>query len=350
MKQNLHDRHLAFRITSTDLQSDIDLETEENEKARIGGVWFESYHNFEEILDWLDDQVTLCGSQCSLFDIGNSYQGRPLRVIKITGAPNECVQKPAIWVDATIHAREWIAATTNMYLLNGLITEYATDPVIQNFRDTYDWYFLTVVNPDGYDYTWTDDRLWRKSRQPNAGSACVGADINRNFDFQWMTIGASDSPCSETYAGSAPNSEPEAKAVSDYLSSTTQGSVDLFWTLHTYGQLYMSPFGYTTQLPPNYDAMERVGRSAVQAIFDVHGERYQFGAASVILYASSGTSRDWAAGVPLIPFVYTLELRDENSFVLPPSQILPTGEEIWAGLRATVQGVQAEKPPTCVSV
>jgi carboxypeptidase A2 len=235
-----------------------------------------------------------------------------------------------------------------MYLLNGLITEYATDPVIQNFRDTYDWYFLPVVNPDGYDYTWTDDRLWRKSRQPNPGSACVGADINRNFDFQWMTIGASDSPCSETYAGAAPNSEPEAQAISNYLQGT-QGSWDLFWTLHTYGQLYMSPFGYTTVLPPNYPAMERVGRAAVQAIFEVHGERYQFGAASVILYASSGTSRDWAAGVPLIPFVYTLELRDENSFVLPPSQILPTGEEIWAGLKATVQAVQVEKPPTCVN-
>jgi carboxypeptidase A2 len=164
-----------------------------------------------------------------------------------------------------------------------------------------------------------------------------------------MTVGASDSPCSETYAGAAPNSEPEAQAISNFLQGT-QCIWDLFWTLHTYGQLYMSPFGYTTVLPPNYPAMERVGRAAVQAIFDVHGERYQFGAASVILYASSGTSRDWAAGVPLIPFVYTLELRDENSFVLPPSQILPTGEEIWAGLKATVQGVQTEKPPTCVNV
>ena len=69
-------------------------------------------------------------------------------------------------------------------------------------------------------------------------------------------MGASDSPCSETYAGSAPNSEPEAKAVSDYLLGTL-GSWDLFWTLHTYGQLYMSPYGYTIDLPDNYPAMVR---------------------------------------------------------------------------------------------
>lgn len=78
--------------------------------------------------------------------------------------------------------------------------------------------------------------------------------------MQWIVVyaavGASDSPCSETYAGPAPNSEPEARAVSDFLLST-QGSWDLFWTLHTYGQLYMSPFGYTTVLPQNYDALVR---------------------------------------------------------------------------------------------
>ena len=54
---------------------------------------------------------------------------------------------------------------------------------------------------------------------------------------------------------------------------------------------------------------------------------------------SSGTSRDWAAGVPQIPFVYTAELRDTGNygFVLPPNQVLPTAEETWAGLKALVQ-------------
>lgn len=349
-KRQLHDRRLAFRVLSTDLQREIDLEQVSGTAGKTGKAdpWFDSYHSFAEILPWIDQQAAFCGSQCSVFDIGNSFEGRPLRVLKITGAPNSCQQKPSIWIDSTIHAREWISTSTNMFITWSLIHEYATDPLVQSFRDTYDFYILTVVNPDGYDYTWTDDRLWRKSRQPNAGSACVGADVNRNFDFQWMTVGASDQPCSETYAGPAPYSEPEAQAVADYVLSLN-GIWDLFWTLHTYGQLYMSPFGYTVALPPNYDAMERVGLAAVQTIFETHGETYTFGPAGRVLYLSSGTSRDWAAGVPLIPFVYTLELRDLNSFVLPPSEIVPTGEEIWAGLKTTISSMQLEKPPTCVN-
>ncbi len=55
-----------------------------------------------------------------------------------------------------------------------------------------------------------------------------------------------------------------------------------------------------------------------------------------IVDQSSGTSRDWAKGVPDIEYVYTIELRDEGQygFLLPPDQILPTVEETWAGLKA----------------
>ena len=57
---------------------------------------------------------------------------------------------------------------------------------------------------------------------------------------------------------------------------------------------------------------------------------------------SSGTSRDWAAGVTEIPYVYTVELRDtgDSGWILPPGEITPTGEEIWAGLKALVTKIQ----------
>ena len=35
----------------------------------------------------------------------------------------------------------------------------------QELVDGLDWYIVPVVNPDGYAYSWSDDRLWRKTRR-----------------------------------------------------------------------------------------------------------------------------------------------------------------------------------------
>jgi len=56
---------------------------------------------------------------------------------------------------------------------------------------------------------------------------------------------------------------------------------------------------------------------------------------------SSGNSRDWAAGVARIPYVYTVELRDRgrHGFLLPPQQILATGVETWEGVKAMMNAI-----------
>jgi len=282
-----------------------------------------------------------------MINIGKSYLGEDLRVLKMSGSPNGCAKKPKIWIDSGIHAREWISITTGMYLLDRLLEENSTDATVRALRNAYDFYFLPIVNPDGYIYTWTNDRLWRKTRRPAPGSTCIGADCNRNFNHMWMTIGASNNPCSDTFAGTAPNSEPEAKALSDFVM-TMNGEWDLFITLHTYGQLFMSAWGYTKTVPTEYTELSRVGRAAVESIRTQGGQVYEFGNAASILYESSGTSRDWAYGVPNIPYVYTIELRNTNSFVLPPTQIRPTGQEIWAALKTTIARIQERRPARCL--
>jgi murein tripeptide amidase MpaA len=35
-----------------------------------------------------------------------------------------------------------------------LVEDYATDPLIKELRDRYDWFIMPVANPDGYVYTW----------------------------------------------------------------------------------------------------------------------------------------------------------------------------------------------------
>jgi murein tripeptide amidase MpaA len=68
---------------------------------------------------------------------------------------------------------------TTEYFAWQLLTKYATDATVKALVDKFDFYITPIVNPDGFVYTQTNDRLWRKNRQTVSGNTCVGRDINR---------------------------------------------------------------------------------------------------------------------------------------------------------------------------
>lgn len=63
---------------------------------------------------------------------------------------------------------------TVAYILNGLLANYTSDSSVQEVVDAFEWTIIPIVNADGYVYTWTDDRMWRKNRRQNEGSSCYG--------------------------------------------------------------------------------------------------------------------------------------------------------------------------------
>ena len=90
--------------------------------------------------------------------LGQSEEGRDMRLMKL--CQGGCGNKPAMWIDGGIHAREWITPATVTFFVKQL-TEDLDD---QSLIDNLDWYILPSVNPDGYAYTQSNDRLWRKTR------------------------------------------------------------------------------------------------------------------------------------------------------------------------------------------
>ena len=68
-------------------------------------------------------------------------------------------------------------------------------------------------------------------RTPNSGSICMGTDMNRNYGYMWNTGGTSSNPCSDTYLGKAPNSEPEVQNVQKFVSKV-QDKVKFYQSLH----------------------------------------------------------------------------------------------------------------------
>lgn len=95
--------------------------------------------------DYLNYVVKNHGSLASLINIGASTEGRQMKVLRLsTGGSN----KPAIFIDAGIHAREWIAPVTSLYIVDQLLASQN-----RNLLKSVDWYILPVLNPDGYEFT-----------------------------------------------------------------------------------------------------------------------------------------------------------------------------------------------------
>lgn len=124
-------------------------------------------------------------------------------------------------------------------------------------------------------------RLWRKTRQPHS-TLCYGADPNRNFNATWMLIGASNNPCSGTFAGPRPFSEPETRALATFIESLGD-RVKVYLSLHSYSQLVLFPHGHSTENAPDFDALSLIGLRTASAIKERFGTEYNVGAPPVIL-------------------------------------------------------------------
>lgn len=174
--------------------------------------------------------------------------------------------------------------------------------------------------------------MWRKNRQPNGPNSCVGTDLNRNFAYQWSKPGASGNPCSETYYGSAPQSAPETAALDKLVGSLT--NVVSYIDFHSYGQQWMYSWGWTCVEDENLADLKASTDIASAEIKKKSGNVYQTGSACGITYLTSGTTDDNMHATYGVKYSMTIELRDKgrNGFILPASQIIPTGEEIVAGI------------------
>merc|ERR1712126_420438 len=108
---------------------------------------------------------------------------------------------------------------------------------------------------------------------------------------------------------------------------------------HSYSQLWLWPYGYGyNAYPENREEIEQLAIDASDALYQVHGTVFD-PINSADLYPAAGASDDWYKGVVGTRFAFTTELRDtgRHGFVLPKDQIIPSGEEMWAGFEVVIK-------------
>lgn len=220
--------------------------------------------------------------------IGKSVEGRDLYAIHLsnhTGNPN----KPAVLFDAMHHAREIMTPEVALDIVDYLTKNYATDPKVKKWMDSYSIWVVPMVNPDGNNKVWTSQSMWRKNTEGG-----YGVDVNRNYPYAWNTCnGSSGSKNSETYRGPSAGSEPETNALMD-LAKKIRPIFNISY--HSTSEIVIYPYGCSPKRIPEPDRQiyEGVGKElAKKLVRDTGTGTYKAGTSYELLYNVDGGSVDW---------------------------------------------------------
>ena len=285
--------------------------------------------------------------RAKVYTIGTSFEGRDILAVRISAAPSKNLpDKTEILIAGMHHAREWIAVEVPLRLAEFVLEQYDHNPRIREIVDGGELWIAPMLNEDGFRYTVSDDRNWRKNRRDN-GDGSFGVDPNRNYDAAWGGKGASTKTSSDVYCGTAPFSEGESAAVRD-LIDPENGMVDEvlgFLDMHSYSQLILYPYGNTYEVSPREKELSAIA-GRMSAIIEGETGVYYEPAKSSSLYIATGGSSDWFHLAYDFRNTFIIEMRPTgnlvNGFELDPAQIPATARENVAAalyfIEATAQG------------
>jgi hypothetical protein len=266
--QEFRSAGLSVRVTIPDLEQLISLEKNYRFLSQLYRrdpySWNEDvYHSLPEIEQRINILVESYPKLLTKKSLATTYEGRNIEVVVIR--EEGPVDKPVIWIDCGIHAREWVSPPTCMHVMERLIDAVNDVDPEENLLAKFDFYIVPVANPDGYVYSWTNDRMWRKNRRPIAAdekqsealwggwggqtnARCdYGVDPNRNFPINFHGEGSSDKPCDDSYHGTKPFTEAESQAIMNGVEMMHEvygkGNIAAFISIHAYSQFMMSPYG-----------------------------------------------------------------------------------------------------------
>jgi len=345
IQHELGEEHIHSKIYLTNLREDIDREFNRLSTKKNKAYDKTDFNTYEEILSELNRLARdACPAEftCEVDKVGETLYESDLVVFRIR---QPGVDKRAYWLDSAIHAREWLAPATNMYILDELLTGYGTNRRSTELLDGYDWHFMPIVNPDGYRYTWTEDRLWRKNLTPFDDWGCDGVDLNRNFDASyWGEEGVSDWPCMDTFCGPSAGSEIETQTVQKEFDRLGEGGYLIgLVTMHSFGEMFMHPWGHTSDgftcvRAEDHQDMFDVANATATAIAETYNTEWWYGTSCEVIYATTGSTTDYAKEKSGVKYSYVPELRGPF-FIVEPDQIEPSATEMFNGLYAMVNAI-----------
>ncbi|CEP21740.1 unnamed protein product [Cyberlindnera jadinii] len=329
----------AVYETFPKVAEELKLETTDDFQA-MTDLFFKEYRPLNTIYSWLDMMKETFPDFVEIEWLGQTYEGRDMKALHLSVDKGLNPDKKTIVLTAGVHAREWISTSTALFTIFKLLTEYGHSKKETRYLEQLDFLIVPVFNPDGYAYSWSQDRLWRKNRQETYIPRCFGIDIDRSFGYHWTK--SEDYPCGESYSGEAAFEAIEAENLDTYINVTRKDhQIYGFLDLHSYTQKILCPYAYSCdEQPRDIENLLELAYGISKSIRLRYGKHYE------VLPACKDRGVDIMPGLgagSALDFMYhnrahwafQLKLRDTGShgFLLPSEFIVPVGKEIYAAVK-----------------
>ncbi len=182
------------------------------------------YRTYQQVYLVLDSFVRLYPNICRLDTIGLSIQGRAIWAMRVTDNPTIEENEPEIRLAGNMHGDEHIGTEITLYFLRYLLTNYATNPNVQNLVNNREIWILPVLNPDG--------------KVANIRYNANGVDLNRDYGYFWAGLGGSPGPSSQIEN-------------QHYISHLLQNNIVLEYNYHSAAQYVNYLWDYHPADPPD---------------------------------------------------------------------------------------------------
>jgi carboxypeptidase T len=267
-------------------------------KTLVGGP-DDEYLNPDEIEDFVNDIHAKYPAITEVKTVGNTLEGRHILAIKISDNAKRDEKEPVFLVNGMHHAREVMTPEITTDMIEYLVTNYGRNEEVTKWVNDTEIWVIPMFNLDGNNKMWTQDSMWRKNTRDD-----YGVDLNRNYPTGWNSCGGSSGRASaQDYRGKSPASEPETKAMMDFVAEIKP----VFnISYHSYSEIVIYPFGCKPKRTPSEEAVETIGGEIAKKI------NYKPGTAWELLYNADGGDIDWMYNEhQVIPYV--IEVNDTSA-------------------------------------
>ena len=248
--------------------------------------WYHSYPTLTiDVQAWEDDYPEIV----RLLSAGTTLYGRQQWVVQISDwsveNKSDGLPKEKVYIDGGHHGNEHLGTELAFLTAEFYIEGWAdSDPEVIEVLQSSELHIMILLNADGNDA----DTRWNMNQ----------VDLNRNYDHHWTE--------DETASGDGPFSEPETSNNAAYMQEWVT-EADLYVTMHTGTWILAYPWGFTPNMPPDWELFEFI-RDDIHENID--GD-LPIRNANAGIYPTHGTSRDYGYGVMGYP-CFTFETDDEQ--------------------------------------